>query len=201
MIDAEPSVAPTATPDKKKFTGDYREYLESPHWLNTATLRKIKSNYVCDACRTNKRLEVHHLHYNSLGNESMDDLMTLCHDCHKFAHKLFNRQPSHLPSEPIRIMTFHFIRNYSSNSRFRCRGRTFGIPASLCPSDATFLKSAIRRFAPDTVFSRKRSYQPLQIPMDDHDGKKPPSATPNMTVLREPSTRRKWSSKLTNRFK
>lgn len=32
-------------------------------------------------------LQIHHIHYNNIGNEKMEDLVTLCINCHAEIHK------------------------------------------------------------------------------------------------------------------
>ena len=49
----------------------------------------------CAGCLQQSRVEVHHLHYETLGAETPDDLIALCRDCHEVAH---NRAP--LPALP-----------------------------------------------------------------------------------------------------
>lgn len=211
MDQATPSVAPATTPDKKKFQGSYREYLISPEWERTAHNRKVKSDHRCAACRSDKRLKVHHLHYRTLGNESMDDLMTLCHDCHSFAHSLWARQPDFLPSKVIKMMTLHFIRNYSNNKRLFQHVRTAITPKGLSEDHTKFLQVSIMERFPETRFDdpapqvpRATGDQPRKSihwhrtspkPKKRQQGKKI-----NTVRLKEP-TRTRFTSKLTTRHK
>lgn len=203
MIDAEPSVAPTATPDKKKFTGDYREYLESPHWLTVKAQKISASNQLCDACRTDKRLEVHHLHYGSIGKEQLSDLMLLCRDCHHFAHRLWKYQPDHLPAKSIRKMTLFFLSSHSRNKRVSRKMKS-NIPLPhLTESELQFLQSSI------AAYLAKQSFKECKPTPDGERPKLHKVSAPqkrkvksriNRTVLKEP-TYTKWTSKLTTRFK
>ncbi len=74
---------------------DYKTYLESPHWLAT------RAAYVAlygDRCRWLRRwdrqrcgaepVEIHHLTYERLGAEQMDDLIGLCGKHHEDAHAI-----------------------------------------------------------------------------------------------------------------
>lgn len=36
-------------------------------------------------------LQVHHIHYQNLGNEPIEDLVSLCPTCHKRIHKYYAR--------------------------------------------------------------------------------------------------------------
>lgn len=52
-------------------------------------------NYKCCMCgqtNENTRLQIHHLHYRTLGNENpMTDLATVCPACHEKLHNFYNR--------------------------------------------------------------------------------------------------------------
>lgn len=79
----------------------YTEYLKSAEWKQIAEQRLEIDNYRCQACEcigtpTNP-LEVHHLSYKNLYNEDgrvYEDLVTLCHVCHKQLHKVMERVTS-----------------------------------------------------------------------------------------------------------
>lgn len=65
----------------------YSEYLLSPHWRNTRNSALALAGYCCADCGATDRLEVHHLHYDSVGHENIEtDLRVLCHDCHQEEH-------------------------------------------------------------------------------------------------------------------
>lgn len=84
----------------------YRRYLQSPEW---AAKRKefwdsaiMRSCYVCDDPWIDfKGKELHHLTYERLGNENLEDLVPVCSICHGKITKLqrLNRQ---LPSKERR---------------------------------------------------------------------------------------------------
>jgi len=71
---------------------DYQEYLGSSHWLNLSEKfkEKIKKCEV-DGCKEEVGLEIHHLHYQTLGNECMRDLVLLCRKHHQEAHNTNNK--------------------------------------------------------------------------------------------------------------
>ena len=65
----------------------YSEYLKTQHWKSIRKYKYKAADYHCQKCRcVNKKLHVHHLTYESRGNESMNDLIVLCADCHKKEH-------------------------------------------------------------------------------------------------------------------
>ena len=62
----------------------YLLYLQSSQWAQLRNEALKRDEYHCSICRSPYNLEVHHLKYpDTLGNEPLSDLMTLCRDCHK----------------------------------------------------------------------------------------------------------------------
>ena len=57
-----------------------------PHETRLAVLERAKG--VCEDCSTDHSLELHHLHYRTVGEEEPDDLLALCRDCHHQRHRL-----------------------------------------------------------------------------------------------------------------
>lgn len=66
---------------------DYNEYIRSDAWIRKRDQRLALDNYQCKKCGTAKNLIVHHITYKNLGHENMDDLVTLCWNCHNSVHK------------------------------------------------------------------------------------------------------------------
>lgn len=65
----------------------YDSYLLTDHWkeLREAVLRR--DNHTCCICgKFGGRMVVHHKTYERRGRESLDDLETLCEDCHSVIH-------------------------------------------------------------------------------------------------------------------
>lgn len=68
---------------------DYYTYLRTDKWRNKARERLQLDGYKCKACGRSSdqvTLNVHHLTYRNIGHEPLDDLITLCKDCHKNHH-------------------------------------------------------------------------------------------------------------------
>lgn len=65
----------------------YIEYLNSPEWRAVREQRLTKDKYTCRACGNTKNLQVHHLSYSNIYHEKMEDLVTLCQECHSRLHK------------------------------------------------------------------------------------------------------------------
>lgn len=66
---------------------NYHEYIKSEQWNIKRKERLRLDNYKCKLCSaTNTELHVHHNSYENLGNEPMQDLITLCKECHSKFH-------------------------------------------------------------------------------------------------------------------
>ncbi|MFV0364726.1 MAG: HNH endonuclease [Suipraeoptans sp.] len=51
-------------------------------------LGKIRDNYICQACGSINAPEGHHIiNYQYGGNAHTDNIITLCHTCHKQVHR------------------------------------------------------------------------------------------------------------------
>lgn len=70
-----------------RTTIPYRQYIESDAWKRKRERRLIHDGYRCKLCGSAKNLQVHHVTYERLGFEQMDDLVTLCKDCHESVHE------------------------------------------------------------------------------------------------------------------
>ena len=84
----------------------YAEYLRSAHWQN---FRKevMDDSYECQRCEIprwlaeiayGQDLNLHHLHYHSLGNEKGEDVEVLCRRCHEieeFGKSYFRKAESY----------------------------------------------------------------------------------------------------------
>ncbi len=61
---------------------NYWLYLQSEEWQIIRLKRLKKDNYTCQRCGCKHELGVHHLTYERLGHEDIDDLLTICARCH-----------------------------------------------------------------------------------------------------------------------
>jgi hypothetical protein len=68
----------------------YNAYLFSSQWENTRQARLMMDSYRCQmrlsGCTYDEHLQVHHESYDNIGDEPMDDLLTVCHNCHQLIH-------------------------------------------------------------------------------------------------------------------
>ena len=65
----------------------YNGYLQSSHWKDIRRQRLAMDGFQCSICGTAKNLDVHHLTYERLGHEDLDDLVSLCKRCHAIVHE------------------------------------------------------------------------------------------------------------------
>ena len=77
----------------------YKAYLKSPEWQAISLERMKIDKFRCAGCNCSgtpkNPLEVHHISYKHLYVETdwiYEDLVTLCHSCHKLLHGIMNRQ-------------------------------------------------------------------------------------------------------------
>ena len=87
-FDLEDDTTPTPRPSPQP-TFNKKAYLKSAQWkaLRLATLKR--DHYTCQQCGIdNVPLDVHHIHYNNLGNEPLEDLVCVCRSCHQEIHNL-----------------------------------------------------------------------------------------------------------------
>lgn len=64
----------------------YYKYLESNEWKAIRNDRMKMDNYLCQECRNAKADEVHHITYNRIFEEILEDLISVCKPCHKKLH-------------------------------------------------------------------------------------------------------------------
>lgn len=65
----------------------YYMYLSSPEWKAKRKLVFERDNNVCRVCEKSNASEVHHLTYENVFNEALEDLISICHECHKGIHQ------------------------------------------------------------------------------------------------------------------
>lgn len=65
----------------------YRKYRETDKYKQKKEQVLRRDGLQCQLCGTGKNLLVHHITYRRLGNEPLEDLITLCENCHKAVHK------------------------------------------------------------------------------------------------------------------
>ena len=65
----------------------YKFYLTTPHWQEVKLRALTRAKRTCQRCgKKGVILDVHHLHYKTLGKERAKDIKVLCRTCHKKVH-------------------------------------------------------------------------------------------------------------------
>ena len=73
---------------------NYRKYINSEAWQQKRRVKFANDGRFCQKCETENELDVHHLTYERLGNENLDDLIILCRRCHNYYHYYEKRIPA-----------------------------------------------------------------------------------------------------------
>lgn len=79
----------------------YHKYLKSPQWKYKHDLIIERCNRLCEICKIDTATQVHHLHYKTIFNENLEDLIGICDNCHNLEHADWNTdiEYSYLPCE------------------------------------------------------------------------------------------------------
>ena len=74
---------------KDKENEAYLRYIHSTAWHKKALKRREMDGDKCQVCGRPAD-EVHHLTYERIGHEDMDDIVSLCKECHKKAEAIYD---------------------------------------------------------------------------------------------------------------
>jgi 5-methylcytosine-specific restriction endonuclease McrA len=69
----------------------YSEYLFSPEWHRIREKVLERDGHKCTKCGSTQKLHAHHETYDRVGKENIDDLLTLCRQCHLAVHGKVNK--------------------------------------------------------------------------------------------------------------
>ena len=61
-------------------------YINSAEWRKFAWRARMHYKHTCQRCGATSFLHVHHLHYETIGQESIEDVTVLCRVCHADEH-------------------------------------------------------------------------------------------------------------------
>ena len=64
----------------------FREYMLSDFWKDMRYKRLKKDNFQCVLCKAKENLICHHLTYQRVFKENINDLIILCKRCHNRIH-------------------------------------------------------------------------------------------------------------------
>jgi hypothetical protein len=72
---------------------DYRQYLASREWGVLRRQVKERAKGLCERCHTRPMKDTHHLTYQRLGSERLEDLLGVCRGCHSFLGGYSDQDP------------------------------------------------------------------------------------------------------------
>lgn len=76
---------------KRKWWTWYNGYLASPYWLAKRQAVLERDDYTCCGCKGEAN-QVHHLTYERVGREALEDLVSICAACHAYHHEEMDRR-------------------------------------------------------------------------------------------------------------
>lgn len=66
--------------------GRYTTHLQSFYWKKIRAQALSRDRNLCQSCKKSAAQDVHHLTYRNLGQEKVEDLLSLCRRCHEIMH-------------------------------------------------------------------------------------------------------------------
>lgn len=87
LVDSMDITAGTQETPPKTRKQLYQEYINSKEWKLKRDEFKERFGNQCAMCDSGKNLAIHHLNYDNVGNETINDVVCLCKGCHFDAHK------------------------------------------------------------------------------------------------------------------
>ena len=67
--------------------GKYSSYLGTEEWKLKRNEALKRDENLCQVCKINEAVEVHHITYENFSNEKLEDLLSVCKDCHIEIHR------------------------------------------------------------------------------------------------------------------
>ena len=86
-------------PDARGF--DYKRYLASREWATLREAVRKRAGNACERCDILPMQVVHHLTYERIGHERLEDLQAICKPCHEY-------ESGKCPYDPIDIRDWAF---------------------------------------------------------------------------------------------
>src|SRR5882724_3169206 len=71
---------------KQAWDAEYQQYLQTDAWRERRERVLKRANYICEGCRINQAVQVHHMTYDDVGGEFLWQLVAICRDCHERYH-------------------------------------------------------------------------------------------------------------------
>ena len=100
---------------------EYKAYLYSEIWNKKRNERLIFDDFKCCLCGNRNNVQVHHLVYplhKNYGTETINDLITVCPDCHRLIDGLRKGQHIELSKAYRRTVNIECWINFNSKEEF-----------------------------------------------------------------------------------
>ena len=87
---------------------NYKKYLASREWMVLKAQVRERSGGVCERCFNAPHEETHHVTYERIGHERIEDLIGICGACHRYLSGLDDYDPNatKIPSNGEILMTY-----------------------------------------------------------------------------------------------
>jgi 5-methylcytosine-specific restriction endonuclease McrA len=69
----------------RQHSPEYHGYMKSKAWAERRHAVMVRAGGLCEHCQRQTATAVHHITYDSLGEEPLTDLQALCARCHRVA--------------------------------------------------------------------------------------------------------------------
>lgn len=136
-----------------EHSAKYKRYIASPAWAKKRNEYFRANGRVCRACRSTEYLNVHHLSYENLEHEPLDDLACLCETCHNLVHSLCDATDGDL-----RDVTIRFIKD-ARKSEMEPAGKT-AAPKKKRPRQSKRLMKFNKRLVPMCLAKKDKCQNP-----------------------------------------
>lgn len=74
---------------KNSVSFKYHEYLNTGQWKEKRKLVLQRDNFTCQHCKIEPAYDIHHISYRTIYKEELNELMSVCRNCHREIHKSF----------------------------------------------------------------------------------------------------------------
>lgn len=105
---------------------DYHQYMASREWALKREAIKERAGNICERCQEAYLANVHHLTYESLGNEPLHDLQGLCRPCHAFLSAKSEDDPIVLLMQRLLEQGIALVEGHSVVPWFKTKPTEFG---------------------------------------------------------------------------
>ena len=85
----------------------YESYIQSQRWQRRKVEYFFLREKICWRCGTDQHIHLHHHTYVRLGKELSEDLVPLCHTCHRRVHDLHREMGGSLTEATIQAIEEH----------------------------------------------------------------------------------------------